>query len=165
MGKAIAPISTLKQWEIHSPKLEEEIQLLAWTGGHIHRTTKSIWKINTLILESEWFIHRNIVNARKWLPQLSAWENNPDLCVRRERISAWGWEIIEEWSHPVFPTHVRVKESAGGVCVWERTDSPTTHHYPAITSQLTTDIFNLVVDWLRQGKVSKSKGWVTTKWV
>ena len=31
---------------------------------------------------------------------------------------------------PSLPTHVRVNESAGGVCVWERTDNPTTHHCP-----------------------------------
>ena len=43
-------------------------------------------------------------------------------------------------------SHVRVKESAGGVCVWERTDSPATHHCSAITAQLTTKVFNLVVD-------------------
>ena len=31
---------------------------------------------------------------------------------------------MEEWVVWSFPTHVKVNEFAGGVCVWERTDSP-----------------------------------------
>ena len=55
-------------------------------------------------------------------------------------------ENNEEWGHGAFPTHVRVNESVGGVCMWERTNSPTTHHFPTITVQITTKVFNLVVD-------------------
>ena len=47
---------------------------------------------------------------------------------------------------PSLPAHVRVNKSVGGVCMWARTDSPTTHHFPAINSQLTSEVFNLVVD-------------------
>ena len=39
-----------------------------------------------------------------------------------------------------FPSCPReVKGSAGGVCMWARTDSPATHHYLAITTQLTSE--------------------------
>ena len=52
----------------------------------------------------------------------------------------------------------REGQPAGGVCVWERTDSLATLHSPAITTQLTTECFN-GGSWIRQGKVSKQKGW------
>ena len=53
MGKTTAPISALKKWEIHSPKLEEEIRLSAWTGEHIHRTTNPVRKMHTHCPELE----------------------------------------------------------------------------------------------------------------
>ena len=56
-------------------------------------------------------------------------------------------EKNEEWIRPgAFPAHVRVNESVGGVCMWARTDSPATPHCPAITTQLTSKVFNLAVD-------------------
>ena len=70
------------------------------------------------------------MNARK--------KNCPSaLCMRKNN---------EEWSHRALPAHVSVKESTGGVCVWARTNSPATHHYPTITAQLTSEVFNVVVD-------------------
>ena len=29
-----------------------------------------------------------------------------------------------------FPAHMRMNVLLGGVCMWERTDNPVTHHYP-----------------------------------
>ena len=36
----------------------------------------------------------------------------------------------EKWGSSPLPSHVRVNEIPSGVCMWERTNSPTTHHYP-----------------------------------
>ena len=48
-------------------------------------------------------------------------------------------------------------QPAGGVCMWARTDSPATPHSPAITAPTNSITFN-GGSWIRQGKVSKSKG-------
>ena len=61
----------------------------------------------------------------------------PSLCVRKTN---------EEWGRATFPAHMRVNESVGGVCMWARTKNTATHHYPTITNQLTTEVFNVVVD-------------------
>ena len=66
-------------------------------------------------------------------------EKNDRLCVRMGKNARMGSPLS-------LLAHVRVNKYFGGVCVWERTDSPATHHYPAITAQLTTEVFNVVVD-------------------
>ena len=44
-------------------------------------------------------------------------------------------ESMGEWRVPLmFPYPCEVEESTGGVGMWERTDSPTTYHFPAINS-------------------------------
>ena len=47
MGKTTAPISPLKQREIHNPNLEENIRISAWTVERIHRTTNLVRKMHT----------------------------------------------------------------------------------------------------------------------
>jgi len=44
-------------------------------------------------------------------------------------------ERMEEWGNGVVCPLAHVKrESAGGVCMWARADSPATHHCPTITT-------------------------------
>ena len=47
MGKTTVLISPLKQREIHSTKLEEEIRLSVWIGERTHRTTNPVRKMHT----------------------------------------------------------------------------------------------------------------------
>ena len=74
------------------------------------------------------------------LPALSMSKNAKNCARGEERLS------LCEDGKECKNAHVRVKESTGGVCMWARTDSLATHHYSVIITQLTTEVFNLVVD-------------------
>ena len=52
------------------------------------------------------------------------------------------WVVGEsrEWEVSSLPKRHEDEESAGGVGMWARTDSPATHHFPTITAQLTSGI-------------------------
>ena len=74
----------------------------------------------------------------------------------RKRMAPWR-ECNVRWSDGGgFACHREV-QSTSGVCVWARTDSPTTLHSPAITAPTTKQNIRKNGSWIRQGKMGKSK--------
>ena len=99
------------------------------------------------------FTHTAKIVPLRPLSQLSVWVKFQDLCMRRRMtVSMWGWEIMEEWGHPlssypcegewVYWWSVHVGKD------WQSS------HTPLPSNNCPTNIrgFNVVVDWLRQGK-------------